>query len=83
MSNDTLEVNEAHPSSENAKRYILSIPLDRLMAYLDAFSSTAIAGSRLGEICSGTLNRIIKAEPVSDRYLLGLAWAIRNMEEKP
>lgn len=81
MPNDTLETGEPHPSSENAMRYILSIPPDRLMKYLEALSSTAIEGNRLGEICSGTLNRLIKSEPVSDRYLLGLAWAIRNMEE--
>ena len=78
----TLDPTEPHPAAFTAKEYVVGLGLQKLMTYLEAFSSCAIEGNRLGEICSETLNRMMKGEPVSDRYLLGLAWAIRNMEEK-
>jgi len=42
----------------------------------EALASTALSGNRLAEICMGTIDRLAKGEPVSDRYLLGLAWTI-------
>jgi len=42
----------------------------------ESFSSCAIEGNMLAEICSGTLSRLINHKPVSDRYLLGLAFTI-------
>jgi hypothetical protein len=48
-----------------------------LAMWLEAFSSCAIEGNRLGAVCVETLRRILSGEPVSDRYVLGLAWAIR------
>lgn len=77
----TLEIGEQHPSSESALRYISSLGLEKLTKYLEAYSSCAIESNRLGEICAGTLNRLLKQEPVSDRYLLGLAWSLKTMEE--
>lgn len=78
----TLDPKEPHPSAHNALDYIKEIPYEELVMYLEAYSSCAIEGNRLGEICSETLNRILKGEPVSDRYVLGLAWSLRNMEGK-
>lgn len=42
----------------------------------ESFSSCAIDGNRLAEVCSETISRLINNQPVSDRYLLGLAWAM-------
>ena len=52
-----------------------------LSSYIEPFASCAIAGNRLAEVCSETLRRLIDHEPVSDRYLMGLAWAIWKMED--
>jgi hypothetical protein len=49
--------------------------------YLESYSSCAIEGNRLAEICAETLDRLIHGQPVSDRYILGLAWNLRDMEE--
>ena len=57
----------------------MELPLPVLVIQLEAFSSCAIEGNRLAEICSETLDRLLKSEPVSDRYLLGLAWAMRSV----
>jgi hypothetical protein len=77
----TLGVTEFHPAALSARDYLISIA-DKLPLYLESFSSCALGGNRLAEICSGTLNRLMTGKPVSDRYLLGLAWTIRKMEEK-
>lgn len=79
---ETLKPKEPHPASASAINYIKSINIDRLFQYLESFSSCAIENNRLAEICYGTLNRILNNEPVSDRYLLGLAWTIKTMEDK-
>jgi hypothetical protein len=44
--------------------------------FLLLFSSLALAGNRLAEVCYGTLRRLIGGEPVSDRYVSGFAWEI-------
>lgn len=77
----TLAPSEYHPSAEDALKYISSFGLSELALLQESFSSCAIEGNRLAEVCSGTLRRLIAKEPVSDRYLLGLVWAIRNMRE--
>ncbi len=46
-----------------------------------SFASDAIEGNRLAEICGETLRRVIAGEPVSDRYLLGLCWTLREMDK--
>ena len=77
-----LAFNEPHPEAVNALKYIMDLGFIKLSLYLESFSSCAIEGNRLGEICSETLNRLFNGKAVSDRYVLGLAWAIRNMEER-
>lgn len=47
---------------------------------MESFSSCAIDGNRFAEVCGETLRRVMNHEPVSDRYILGLAWAIRGMD---
>ena len=77
----TLKPDEFHPSALHAYRWILeNHSQDELMMQMEAISSVAISGNRMAEICSETLSRILNNEPVSDRYLLGLAWEL--MEQK-
>ena len=82
--NDRAEIpaGEYHPAADSAmawlKGYMVQHPADYLM-HKEALASTALSGNRLAEICCGTIDRLAKGEPVSDRYLLGLAWTIREL----
>jgi hypothetical protein len=76
----TLTAGEPHPASYDAYTYLMSIGVNNLYRYRESFASCAIEGNRLAEVCGETLRRIIESEPVSDRYLLGLAWTILRME---
>jgi hypothetical protein len=78
----TLAEGEPHPVAFNAGEYLAKVGVEKLIRYLEAYSSCAIEGNRLGEICAETLNRLLTGQPVSDRYILGLAWNIKEMEEK-
>ena len=71
-----LKVGEPHPAAFSAMEELIKLPYTDLVMWQDAFASCAIEGNRLGEICSETLSRVMKGQPVSDRYLLGLSWAI-------
>lgn len=77
----TLVGTEPHPAALFASDYIAQLGLAERMQWLEVFSSLAIEGNRLAEVCAGTLRRIMDREPVSDRYVLGLAWTIRNMKK--
>lgn len=79
---DELELYEPHPASLSAMDYIKNMPIGSLMKYNEAFASCAIEGNRLGEICCSTIDRLLDKKPVSDRYLLGLAWAIKEIEDE-
>jgi hypothetical protein len=70
---------EAHPAALAALQYLNALSFEEKENFLLTFSSLALEGNRLAEICSGTLRRIIDGEPVSDRYLLGLAWEISSI----
>lgn len=77
-----LKPDEPHPVAFEAKKYLLNLGAEKLSRYQESFSSCAIEGNHLGEICGETLHRLMTGQSVSDRYLLGLAWTIRAMEEK-
>lgn len=81
VSRGTLSGNEPHPAYNYAVKYIVSIPYEELCIIRESFSSCAIEGNRLGEICSETLHRIMNHEPVSDRYVMGLALAIMEIRK--
>lgn len=76
----TLEPTEYHPAADSAKTYISKLGFEKICHLKEAFASTAIEGNRLAEICLETLDRLTTGQPVSDRYLLGLAWTIKSME---
>lgn len=78
----TIKEGEYHPAANSALRYLRRLGLVKLMQYQESFSSCAIEGNRLAEICSETLDRVIRKDKISDRYLLGLAWTIKGMEER-
>ena len=50
--------------------------------WLESLSSCAIENNRLAEILAETLHRVMTGEKVSDRYLLGLAWFLKEHEGK-
>lgn len=81
----TLKEGEIHPAAHGAmqfvKAYMLS-DLHRLMHIREGFASCALSGNRLADICGETLSRILDGKPVSDRYLLGLAWTLNTMDEE-
>jgi hypothetical protein len=72
----SLKDGEAHPAAHSALQYLNALSFEQRQDFLLTFSSLAIEGNRLAEVCFGTLRRLIDGEPVSDRYLLGLAWEI-------
>lgn len=80
-----LELGEYHPSANSAMAWYKQWSLNsvRYMMTKEALASTALSGNRLSEICLGTMRRLENGEPVSDRYLLGLCWFLREgMEDK-
>jgi len=77
----TLDVGEPHPMANSARNYIANIPEEKLAIWREAFASNAIEGNRVGEICGETLGRLMNGHSVSDRYVLGLAWAMRHGDE--
>ena len=77
-----LAITEPHPSAYSALAYVRELGLAKLSLYQEAYSSCAIEGNRDAEICGETLTRVMTGQKVSDRYVLGLAWSIRNMEAK-
>jgi hypothetical protein len=74
-----LKIGEPHPSAYSAMEYVkMKLNNDTI----EAFASCAIEGNRLSEVCIETIRKIKEGEPVSDRYLLGLAWTLKEMEDK-
>lgn len=80
----TLDVGEAHPAAADAMGWVIQYMKadpQRWMMLMESFASTAIEGNRSAEVALSTIQRLNKGWPVSDRYVLGLAWMIRNIEE--
>ena len=76
----TLNIGEVHPMAHDAMQYIKDYLLYNMMdsyKLIESLASTAMSGNRISEVCYETLRRIREGEPVSDRYLLGLAWFIK------
>ena len=75
----TLREGEFHPSAHIAMAYLKSNPL-RMYKWQEPLASCALAGNRLAQVSCETLRRVLNGEPVSDRYLMGLAWMVWEME---
>ncbi len=76
-----IKENEYHPAAADAmawfKDWQITDPV-RYMEMREAIASTALSGNRLAQICHSTLERLANSQPVSDRYLLGLCWFLRD-----
>jgi hypothetical protein len=79
---EALAKGEAHPAALAALQYLNALGFEEKQDFLFTFSSLALEGNRLAEVCYGTLRRIIDGEPVSDRYVLGLAWEINSIKTR-
>jgi len=81
--NTLLAENEYHPSADSAMRWYRDFMLDykNYIMVREAIASTALSGNRLAELCQSTLDRLDKGGPVSDRYLLGLCWFLRELQD--
>lgn len=82
----TLREDEYHPAADTAmlwfKMFVLEDPA-RFLMIKESLASVALSGNRLAELCLSTLNRLADGKPVSDRYLLGLCWFLReNFSER-
>ena len=77
----TLRPGRPHPAARSALAWIRTQPLPTLLQWQEAFASTALEGNQAGEVCGETLRRLLGGEPVSDRYLLGLVWVMREGTE--
>lgn len=77
----TLKENEYHPSADQAMKWFHEWRIKQGTEYFkirEAIASTALSDNRLAEICNSTLTRLENGEQVSDRYLLGLCWFLRD-----
>ena len=79
---DELKPGEMHGGAYIARRYLASIPFERWAIVQEALASSALAGNELADICLGTIKRMETKQPVSDRYLMGLAWVLWGMENE-
>lgn len=79
--NTELNPGEFHPMAPEAFQYVKGQGVAKLLGLAESLASTALSGNRTAEVCWGTLDRILRGQPVSDRYLLGLAWLIRSGED--
>ena len=74
----TLRPGRPHPAAKSALAWIRTQSLPTLLQWQEAFASTALEGNFAAEVYCETLRRLLEGEPVSDRYLLGLAWMMRD-----
>lgn len=78
--NTELALGEPHPMARDAFAFIRKQGAENLLMLAESLASCALSGNRTAEICSGTLDRILTGKPVSDRYVLGLAWFMMQAE---
>lgn len=70
---------EFHPAARSAYRWLKGFMVTNTEEYTRtkfALRMAAESGNRQAEVCMGTIDRLAAGQPVSDRYLLGLAWTI-------
>ncbi len=80
-----IKADEFHPAARQAYRWLKGFMITNqgdYLRYKEALASAALSGNRQAEICMGTIDRLATAQPVSDRYLLGLCWTILSLHQK-
>jgi len=82
-SKGTLKLGETHPSTGSALGWygVWCLNFQRYALMKESLASNAIEGNRLAEVCLETMERLEKHEPVSDRYLFGLVWFLRGIDD--
>ena len=73
-----IDANHEHNTRDSLAwpiRELYATPAEAILA-----AEQKVAEAR-AEVKSLTLQRVLNGEPVSDRYILGLAWAMKMMEE--
>lgn len=78
----TIREDEYHPAADHAMAWFGKWKYEDFVRYnrvREAIASTALSGNRVAEICNSTLDRLESGQPVSDRYLLGLCWFIKEV----
>lgn len=73
----TLAESEPHPAASNAREWIAKLSISDLMIWKESFASCTIEDNRTAEVCLETLDRLLHSKPVSDWYVLGLAWVMK------
>ncbi len=73
-----LNPGEPHPSSIPAFEYVKQMMISK-PHLVESIASTALSGNRTAEICLSTIRRIQSGDTVSDRYVLGLAWMMKEI----
>lgn len=84
MEETSIKEGEYHPAADLAMNWYNAFKIAQPKRYfriVEALASNALSGNRLAELCTSTINRLEKGEPVSDRYLLGLVWTLRDLFE--
>jgi hypothetical protein len=84
IDDSVIRADEYHPMADDAMRWFKNWRAANFSRYAlvrESVASTALSGNRNAQICNGTLDRLEKGEPVSDRYLLGLCWMLRDMSD--
>jgi hypothetical protein len=77
----TLPLGQPHPAAEAALAWVRKHSVLELLGWAEAFAIAADYENLTGEVCGETLRRLLEGEPVSDRYLLGLVWVMREGTE--
>ena len=77
-----LKDDEIHPQAYSAMAYVRNFLVNHknILLLQESLHSCALEGNYSAEICGETLRRVIGAEPVGDRYILGLAWFLHSLE---
>lgn len=77
----TLIGSEPHPAAYLAQAWIAQQTPSFLNSWREAFASSSLAtNGRMSTICGETLDRLLNGQPVSDRYILGLAFVMQQGE---
>ena len=75
----TLKETEFHPAARAALDWLATVPTEEMLRLMRSIEMAAAQGIRSAEICEETWRRLMCNAPVSDRYLLGLCWPLRDM----
>lgn len=85
LSHGILKQDELHPAAQVAMEYVNKFITDNIretILMLEAFENMSHSGDRLSIVCHESLRKVINCESIGERYLLGLAWTMRDMYEQ-